>query len=51
MIRSSGESIHPREVESVLENCEEVQEAALVGIPDRKWGSMAVACVTGNPRV
>ena len=46
MIRSSGESIHPQEVEAVLEAREDILEAAVVGIPDRQWGSMAVACVT-----
>ena len=45
MIRSGGESIHPEEVESALESCAAVREAGVVGVPDRRWGQMAVACV------
>ena len=45
MIRSGGESIHPEEVEAVLDAHAGVGEASVIGIPDPKWGQMVVACV------
>ena len=45
MIRSGGESIHPEEVEAVLDAHEAVGEVSVVGIPDSTWGQMVVACV------
>jgi len=45
MIISGGENIYPREVEEILYRCPGVQEAAVVGLPDDKWGSMVTAFV------
>lgn len=45
MIVSGGENIYPREVEEVLYRCPGVQEAAVVGLPDPKWGSVVTAFV------
>jgi len=45
MIVSGGENIYPREVEEVLYRCPGVQEAAVVGLPDPKWGSAVTAFV------
>ena len=45
MIRSGGESIHPEEVEAVLDEYEAVGEVSVVGIPDPTWGQMVVACI------
>ncbi|MGH8713168.1 MAG: class I adenylate-forming enzyme family protein, partial [Casimicrobiaceae bacterium] len=45
MIVSGGENIYPREVEELLYRCPGVQEAAVVGLPDKKWGSLVVAFV------
>jgi len=45
MIVSGGENIYPREVEEILYRCPGVQEAAIVGLPDPKWGSVVTAFV------
>lgn len=38
MIISGGENIYPAEIEAILQNMDGVQEAAVIGIPDEKWG-------------
>lgn len=45
MIISGGENIHPREIEEVLYRCPGVQEAAVIGLPDERWGQRVTACV------
>jgi fatty-acyl-CoA synthase len=40
MIISGGENIYPAEVESVLHAHPAVAEAALIGVPDPKWGEV-----------
>ncbi len=45
IIISAGENISPKEVESVINQIEEVGESSVVGIPDEKWGEMVVAAV------
>jgi long-chain acyl-CoA synthetase len=46
MIITGGENVYPREVEEVLYSVPEVQECAVVGIPDKEWGEKVVAFVT-----
>lgn len=48
MIISGGENIYPAEVESVLFGHPAVTAAALVGLPDPKWGEIAVAAVVST---
>ncbi|MFC0524666.1 o-succinylbenzoate--CoA ligase [Pontibacillus salicampi] len=43
MIISGGENIYPIEVEQVLFTHPNVQEAAIVGVPDEKWGEVPKA--------
>jgi fatty-acyl-CoA synthase len=43
MIISGGENIYPAEVEAVLHDHPAVASAALIGLPDPKWGEMPVA--------
>jgi acyl-CoA synthetase (AMP-forming)/AMP-acid ligase II len=45
MIISGGENIYPREIEDVLHTHPAVLEAAVIGIPDEKWGETVLAVV------
>jgi fatty-acyl-CoA synthase len=45
MIVSGGENIYPREVENVLFQHAAVADAAVIGIPDAKWGETVKAIV------
>jgi fatty-acyl-CoA synthase len=45
MIISGGENIYPAEVESVLHAHPAVAQAALIGVPDEKWGEVGWAVV------
>ncbi len=45
MIISGGENIYPAEVESVLHAHPAIAEAALIGVPDAKWGEVGRAIV------
>jgi fatty-acyl-CoA synthase len=45
MIISGGENIYPAEVESVMLGHPAVAEAALIGMPDEKWGEVGRAIV------
>ena len=38
MIVSGGENIYPAEVENALMSHDEILDAAVVGVPDEKWG-------------
>jgi acyl-CoA synthetase (AMP-forming)/AMP-acid ligase II len=49
MIISGGLNVYPKEVEEVLYRQEGVAEAAVVGVPDEKWGEVAVAVVVPEP--
>jgi fatty-acyl-CoA synthase len=45
MIVSGGENLFPVEIENALTAHPEVAQAAVVGVPDRRWGEAAVAFV------
>ncbi|MEZ4515721.1 MAG: AMP-binding protein [Chloroflexota bacterium] len=49
MIISGGENVYPAEVESVMHAHPAVAEAALVGIPDEKWGEVGWAFIVVKP--
>ncbi|MBX9604874.1 MAG: AMP-binding protein [Gammaproteobacteria bacterium] len=49
MLISGGYNVYPREVEDVLMAFPGVVEAAVVGLPDEKWGDMVHAVVAGRP--
>jgi len=45
VIISGGENIYPAEVEAVLVRRDEVADAAVVGVPDDRWGEVGAAYV------
>src|SRR5258706_15353758 len=49
VIISGGENVHPAELENVLADCPAIAEAAVVGVPDPKWGEAACAAVVMKP--
>jgi acyl-CoA synthetase (AMP-forming)/AMP-acid ligase II len=49
MIITGGFNVYPNEVEQVLTEHPAVQEAAVIGIPDEKWGEAVKACVQLKP--
>ncbi len=50
MIRSGGESIHPEEVEMILEGHPAARSVSVVVVPDPTWGQMVVAVIAGIPQ-
>jgi fatty-acyl-CoA synthase len=49
MIISGGENIYPAEIENILAECPDVLEAAVVGMPDERWGEVVVAAIVKKP--
>jgi acyl-CoA synthetase (AMP-forming)/AMP-acid ligase II len=49
MIISGGENIYPREIEDVLRFMEEVEDCAVIGVPDPRWGEAVKAFVVTRP--
>ncbi|HEX6454678.1 MAG TPA: AMP-binding protein [Trebonia sp.] len=49
MYISGGENVYPAEVEEVLIAHEAVAEAAVVGVPDQRWGETGLAFVVVRP--
>jgi fatty-acyl-CoA synthase len=46
MIISGGENIYPAEVEQLIVEVDGVNSAAVIGVPDEKWGEVPRAIVT-----
>ena len=49
LLISGGENVYPAEVEAVLRTHPAVEDAAVVGRPDARWGSVPVAAVVARP--
>ena len=49
MIISGGENVYPAEVESALLEFDDVQEVAVIGVPDPTWGEVGLAVVVPSP--
>jgi len=45
MYISGGENVYPAEVEKFIGTHESVQEVAIIGVPDEKWGEVGKAFV------
>jgi fatty-acyl-CoA synthase len=45
MVISGGENVYPAEIENVLHEHAAVKEAAVVGVPDERWGEACLAFV------
>ncbi len=48
MIISGGENVHPTQVEAVLAEHPGIADAAVVGLPDERWGEVVVAYVVAT---
>ncbi|WP_457551088.1 class I adenylate-forming enzyme family protein [Desulfobacula sp.] len=49
MYISGGENVYPAEVEKVLKTHPDIEEVAVVGVPDEKWGETGHAFVIKRP--
>lgn len=49
MFISGGENVYPAEVESVMHAHPAVSDAALIGVPDEKWGEVGCAVIVLKP--
>ncbi len=49
MYISGGENVYPAEVENAIYEIPEIGEAAVIGVPDQKWGEVGKAVVTVKP--
>lgn len=45
MIISGGENIYPLEIENILHKHPSIEETAVVGLPDEKWGEVITAFI------
>jgi fatty-acyl-CoA synthase len=48
MYISGGENVYPAEIESVLHEHPRVADAAVVGVPDERWGEVGLAFVVAR---
>ena len=51
MIISGGENIYPAEIERVIAEHPQVQDVAVIGVPDERWGEVPKAVVVARPGV
>ena len=49
MFRSGGENIYPAEIEKVLISHPKISQAAIIGVPDAKWGEVGMAFIVPTP--
>ena len=45
MYISGGENVYPAEVENVIYQIPQIAEAAIIGVPDEKWGEVGFAFI------
>jgi long-chain acyl-CoA synthetase len=49
MIITGGENVYPREVEEVIYTVKEIEECAVIGLPDKEWGERVTAFLIPRP--
>lgn len=49
MIITGGENVYPREIEELLYTRGEIQECAVLGLPDKEWGERVIAFIVPKP--
>jgi long-chain acyl-CoA synthetase len=49
LIITGGENVYPREVEEALYLRSEVEECAVIGLPDKEWGERVTAFIVPKP--
>src|SRR5258707_5719496 len=49
MYISGGENVYPAEVENVLFQLPQVADAAIIGVPDERWGEVGLAIIVRKP--
>jgi len=49
LVKTGGENVYPREVEQVLLSHPAIADAAIVGVPDARWGEAVKACIVLRP--
>jgi len=48
LIITGGENVYPREVEEILYTIPEVEECAVIGLPDKQWGEKVAAVMVAK---
>ena len=49
MYISAGENVYPAEIENLLYQMPQIAEAAVVGVPDARWGEVGCVCCALKP--
>ena len=49
MIITGGENVYPKEVEEVMYTVKEIEECAVIGLPDKEWGERVTAFIIPRP--
>jgi len=49
MFISGGENVYPAEVENFLYDLPDIADAAVIGVPDTRWGEVGLAVVVPKP--
>ncbi len=49
MFISGGENVYPTEIENVIAELDQVSEAAVIAVPDERWGEVGLAYVVPVP--
>ena len=48
LIITGGENVYPREVEELLYAIDEIEECAVIGMPDKQWGERVAAVMVAK---